>query len=164
MWDRTDPSGHVNHVTGDTYAKTPPKKILYQVAFADHQVAQLTADIAARNVGARIHQPALPADKETPEEQPYFGIPAIESYPYDGSAIVIWHSGNPYPPLGNTAPRGPLEGEPGFEDLSPCAAGRGADPHECPRRSPAGRMQKSEFLRTDGAVIDVCDGGPCFTP
>ena len=39
LWDQTDPSGHVRHTTSDPYPNTPPKKILYQVAFGDHQVA-----------------------------------------------------------------------------------------------------------------------------
>jgi hypothetical protein len=30
-----------------------------------------------------------------------------------------------------------------------------------PRRSPDARRQKSEFLRTDGRIVDVC-GGPCY--
>jgi hypothetical protein len=34
--------------------------------------------------------------------------------------------------------------------------------HCCaPRNSPLARTQKSEFLRTDGAVVDVCGGAPC---
>ena len=30
------------------------------------------------------------------------------------------------------------------------------------RNDPAARRQKSEFLKVDGAVVDVCGGGPCF--
>jgi len=26
----------------------------------------------------------------------------------------------------------------------------------------SGRLQRSEFLRSDGAVIDVCGGSPCY--
>ena len=54
VWDRTDPNGHVNHVTHDPYAGTPAKKVLMQVAFGDHQVAPVTAEIAARSHGAYI--------------------------------------------------------------------------------------------------------------
>jgi hypothetical protein len=36
-----------------------------------------------------------------------------------------------------------------------------ADPTSAPRNSPLARRQKSEFLRADGALIDVCDGAPC---
>jgi len=55
---------------------------------------------------------------------------------------------NPYfgiaaPPTTNTPPRA------------------GQDPHSAPRNSPLARRQKSEFLRTDGAVVEVCGDSPC---
>jgi hypothetical protein len=37
----------------------------------------------------------------------------------------------------------------------------GDDPHEDPRASRAARRQKSEFLKRNGRVVDVCDGKPC---
>jgi len=164
MWDQTDPNGHVNHTTADTYAGTPAKKILYQVAFGDHQVAPFTAEIAARSNGALIHQPALLGTKVVPEVTPYYDIPAIPSYPYDGSAVTIWDSGNPAPPTGNTPPAviDPLDPE--WADLFACAQDHDSDPHECPRRQPSARLQKSEFLKNGGMVIDVCGGAPCLAP
>ena len=47
----------MRHTTADTYPNTPPKKILYQVAFGDHQVAPVTVEVAARSNGAYIHTP-----------------------------------------------------------------------------------------------------------
>ena len=161
IWDRTDPSGHVRHTTSDTYENTPPKKLLYQVAFGDHQVAPFTAEVAARSNGARIHTPVLRPGRVVPEVEPYYGIPVIESYPYDGSAIVIWDSGNPAPPITNTPPPMITDADPEWADLSDCAMNFGSDPHECPRRHVDGRRQKSEFLKNDGVVIDACDGAPC---
>lgn len=161
IWDQTDPSGHVRHTTSDTYADTPPKKLLYQVAFGDHQVAPVTAEIAARSNGAAIHTPVLHPGLVVPEVDPYFDIPAIPSYPYDGSAIVIWDSGNPAPPIGSTPPVEILPTDPGYDELSQCAKDHGSDPHECPRRHVDGREQKSEFLKNDGAVIDACGGEAC---
>jgi hypothetical protein len=66
--------------------------------------------------------------------------------PFDGSALVIWDSGEPTPPIENVPPR------------------MGNDPHGDPRSDPAARVQKSEFLKTDGAVVDVCSGMPCVAP
>ena len=75
---------------------------------------------------------------------PYnFGIPHITAFPFGGSALAVWDTGIPAPPTTNTPPRA------------------GQDPHGAPRNSPAARRQKSEFLRTDGAVVDVCGGAPC---
>jgi hypothetical protein len=164
LWDQVDPSGHSSHLTADTYPDTPPKKILYQVAFGDHQVAPVTVEVAARSIGARLHQPALAPTKIVPELVPYYDIPAISSYPFDGSAVVIWDSGNPAPPVDNLPPAVIQSTDPEWGDLSPCAQAFASDPHECPRRQPAARLQKSEFLKNGGAVIDVCAGGPCFAP
>ncbi|MDH3685022.1 MAG: hypothetical protein OEP95_02295 [Myxococcales bacterium] len=161
LWDQTDPSGHVRHTTADTYANTPPKKLLYQVAFGDHQVAPFTAEVAARSNGTAIHTPVLDPGLIVPEVDPYFDIPAIPAYPYDGSAIVIWDSGNPPPPIGSTPPVPIMDGEPGYDELSQCAKDHGSDPHECPRRHIDGREQKSEFLKNDGVVIDACGGMAC---
>ena len=35
------------------------------------------------------------------------------------------------------------------------------DPHEYPRRTPAARQQKSDFLQPNGVVTDPCGGAPC---
>jgi hypothetical protein len=164
LWDRTDPSGHANHVTSDPYAGTSAKKLLYQVAFGDHQVAPVTAEIAARTVGASIHAPTLDGAKVVPELVPYYDIPAIPSYPFDGSALIIWDSGNPPTPLGNVPPDPILPSDPEWGDLEACAMSGSSDPHSCPRKHPAARTQKSEFLKPTGAVIDVCGGAACVAP
>ncbi len=144
LWDRSETNGHANHLTSDTYPGTPPKKILLQVAFGDHQVANVAAEIEARTLGAHLRTPALEAGRHT-DVNPYFGIPEIPAYPFDGSAFVIFDSGTPPPPVINTPPRD------------------GQDPHETPRRDPQGKLQKSEFLKTNGAVVDTCGTGvPCL--
>jgi hypothetical protein len=156
-WDRVETNGHARHLTRDPHPDTPVHEILLQVAFGDFQVANVSAEVEARSLGAAIHQPALAAGKHW-EEDPYVGLPTIE-YPYPGSAIVYWDSGNDTPPNENVPP-----GPTGSPDLLPCAIGFGEDPHECPRRQPSARLQKSEFLRVDGAVIDVCADAPCLAP
>jgi hypothetical protein len=145
LWDRAETNGYAQHLTDDPYPATPAHDVLMHVAFADHQVSMTTAEIEARTIGARIHQPAL-ADGRHHDPVPYWGIEAIPSYPYDGSAIVIWDSGTPTPPTANIPPTA------------------GSDPHEYPRRSPDARQQKSEFLKPGGTVIDVCSAAPCLAP
>ena len=127
LWDQTDANGHVRHITADTYPNTPPKKLLLQMAFGDHQVANVSAEVAARTLGAYIRQPAVAADKVVPDVEPFFGIPAIPSFPFDGSAITVWDSGNPAPPVGNVPPRGPSPEDPAFQDLSECAVNHEGD-------------------------------------
>ena len=163
LWEQAEVSGHVNHITGDTYPNTPPKKILLHMAFADHQTANVSVEVEARSLGAHIHTPALVPGKAVPDVTPYYGIPPIPSYPFDGSALIVWDSGNPAPPVANTAPR-LSPADPEWADLSACAQRFGGDPHECPRRQPSAQLQKSEFLKTGGAVVDVCGGEACLAP
>jgi hypothetical protein len=122
---------------------TPHHYVLMHVAFGDHQVADVTALIMARTIGARVRQPAL-ADGRSPFSNPWYGLRGIPYYPYDGSALVWWDSGTPPSPLVNQPNR------------------EGADPHSHPRNEPNARVQKSEFLKPSGGVVRVCGGGPCF--
>lgn len=152
-WDRVETSGNATHVTTDTYPNTPPKKILLHVAFGDHQVANVSAEVEARSMGALIHQPALAPGRHHDEQIPddptnkaYFGIDPLPAGPYDGSAMIVWDSGTPTPPTALIPPRPPAYG---------------VDPHETPRRDPKAQLQKSEFMKTGGAVIDTCGGAPC---
>src|SRR3954447_12890715 len=145
LWDRGEPDGVAQHMTTDPLPGTPPHTVLMHVAFGDHQVTQFQADVEARTIGASIHVPVL-ADGRSPQKKPSWGIPPIGAYPFGGSAIVYWDAGAARvapPPLTNTAPR-ELE-----------------DPHEYPRRTPAARQQKSDFLSPGGGVTDVCGGMPC---
>jgi hypothetical protein len=145
LWDRSEPNGYARHITNDPLPNTPSHQVLLHVAFGDHQVANVATEVEARTIGAAIHQPALAPGRHS-DVDPYFGIPAIPSYPFAGSAMVIWDSGAATPPITNTAPN------------------VGADPHSDPRSSVAARVQKSEFLKIGGAVIDVCGGAPCVAP
>ena len=142
LWDRAETNGYAQHITSDPYPDTPEHRILMHVAVGDHQVSTTAAEVMARTIGARLHQPAL-ADDRLPPGAAFWEIPAIEEYPFDGSAIVFWDSGAPLPPLENSAPR------------------EGTDPHEDPRADPDARRQKDAFLSSDGAVIDACDAAPC---
>ena len=142
LWDRSDPNGYIRHVTNDPLPNTPSHQVLLHVAFGDHQVANVATEVEARTIGASIHVPAIAPARHT-DVDPYFDIPAIPSYPFSGSALIIWDSGAAPPPITNTAPN------------------VGADPHSHPRNSVIGRQQKSDFLQIGGAVTDVCVGIPC---
>jgi hypothetical protein len=141
LWDRGEANGYAHHMTDRPLPGTPSHRVLMHVAFGDHQVAPVAAEVEARTIGARIHWPAITPGR-LPDKVPYWGIRQIRSYPYDGSAIVIWDSGAPVPPLTNTPPT------------------EGQDPHSHPRSNADARRQKATFLKT-GQVMDVCNGGPC---
>ena len=103
LWDRADADGYANHLTDDRLPRTPAHRVLMHVAFGDHQVANVASDVEARTIGASVRRPALAAGR-SPDVTPEWGIPAIERYPFAGSAMVVWDSGSPPPPTTNTPP------------------------------------------------------------
>jgi hypothetical protein len=154
LWDRGDANGYAQHMTSRPYANTPAHTVLLEMAFGDHQVTNWATEVEARTIGARVRMPALDPGR-SPEVTPYYGIPAITSFPYSGSALVVWDTGPIRTVNGETLGTAP-----------PPAANvpnrDGVDPHEAPRSEPSNRTQKSAFLRTGGNVVDVCDGHPCY--
>lgn len=157
MWDRAEANGYAHHMTGDPLPNTPRHEVLLHVGLGDHQVSQITADVEARTIGAFTNRPGI-APGRSFEKEPLWGIPSMPAFattPFGGSAIVYWDrgaydattnpTGTPVPPVENVPPRA------------------GQDPHEFPRRTPAARQQKSEFLKLGGKVVDTCGGAPCVS-
>ena len=143
LWDRGEANGYAHHMTDDPLPNTPAHTVLLHEAFGDHQVANVTTEVEARTIGAAIRQPALDPGRHS-DVNPFYGIPAVPSYPFGGSAYVVWDSGSPTPPANNTPPRA------------------GADPHSHPRNAALARLQKSQFLHINGKFVDVCGAGPCY--
>jgi hypothetical protein len=154
LWDRADPNGYAQHMTSDPYPNTPAHEVLLQVGFGDHQVADVTTEVMARTIGARVHRPVLQDGRPRYTGRPYpdAEVPqhfqGVQDAPdgWGGSSVTLFDVGPermPPPPAANVPPR------------------EGRDPHEDPRRTFSAIRQKSDFLRPDGRVTDVC-GGPCF--
>ncbi len=59
LWDRGEGDGWAHHITTDPPADTPGHRVLMQAAVGDFQVSTYQADVLARTIGARIHQPAF---------------------------------------------------------------------------------------------------------
>ena len=147
LWDRAEPSGWAAHVTQDPPPDTPAKTVLLHVAVGDWQVSTWQADALARTMGnVSARRPAIGAGR-TLEKSQLYGIPGIDAFPFAGSAIVYWDAGpdfNGVTPAADVAPK------------------EGRDPHFVPRQTPEARRQKSEFLKTNGSLIEVCPAGaPC---
>src|SRR3954469_20006997 len=145
LWDRAEPDGYAQHMTGDPYPNTPAHEVMLMNALGDHQVAPVTADVEARTIGAKLLRRPAEDPGRSADRVPHYGIPAFTRFPASGSALVIWDSGEPVNPTTNTAPH------------------VGQDPHEFPRRTPAARAMKSAFLSFDSKVVDTCGGAPCRT-
>jgi hypothetical protein len=156
LWDRAENNGYLSHLAGRHLPNTPTNKaVLLHVALGDYQVTHWSAEIMARTIGAAIHEPTVRLGRTT-DSNPYVAVPLIREYPHRGHALMIWDSGdvdeasgrgNPLPPIVNKGPDTAI----------------GRDPHESPRNTVAARLQKSEFMKTDGVVIDACGDGPCLS-
>ena len=131
------------------------------MAFGDHQVANVTTQVEARTIGARLRTPALDPGRSA-DVQPFWGIPRLRpGESTRGSALVVWDIGplrppgcgaagapsclgTPAPPVGNSAPR------------------VGVDPHGITGRNPLAQQQFSAFLALGGRFVDVCGTSPCY--
>ena len=166
MWDRGETSGYVQHLTDRPYSLTPPHQVIMDVAFGDHQVANITADNIARSLNIPLYQPALPDEAlesvEVEQSEWFYDLAAIRKFPHTGSALFYWWSGTLPPPEGNITPttgelyEAECSGAQAEDDVA-CT-----DPHEDPRRQPEVIAQKDAFFAPDGAVINVCRDEPCI--
>ena len=91
LWDRGETNGYAQHITSRPLPNTPAHKVLMQVAFGDHQVADFTTSIMARTFGARIRRPVLDPGR-SPLSDPFWGIEPIRSFPYPAPP---WSGGTP---------------------------------------------------------------------
>jgi hypothetical protein len=164
LWDRGEGNGYAHHMTTNAYANTPEHHVLLHPAVGDHQVANLTAEIQARTIGASVMQPSLDPGRHW-QSNPFFQIPSIGSYPFGGSALVYWDGG----PVGfDGVPfggRGLGSGVAPNENVPPRPEnGFGEDPHSYPRYTPAAQQQMSDWLMPNGtgALQSNC-GGPCYS-
>ncbi len=150
LWDRGDPNGYVNQLrVGNELPNTPPHRVMYQVGFGDHQVANVSAEVAARTVGALVDPTPLEPGR-SPDVEPLWGV-GKASYPYRGSSFVYFDVG----PLRDGGTKGtnapPTENVPNKV---------GQDPHEAPRNSACGRVMKSDFLRPEQLRRATVPGRP----
>jgi hypothetical protein len=167
LWDRSDPNGYASHMTHGL-PNTPDHHVLLQVAWGDHQVANITAFTEARTIGAVGIQPPLTSNANRarygPYVDPFWGIPAPAAFPYDGSAITLFDSG----PAGYSRQVDAADGGGTHAGTDPPPVAdvpnrSGEDPHEAPRRADCGQQQKSAFLVAGGVVTAPCGGAPYFS-
>jgi hypothetical protein len=169
LWDRSDPDGYATHMTADssggTLPNTPSHDVLLQVAYGDHQVANITAETEARTIGAHGAEPPLVPARYGDYKDPFWAIPALETdEPWNGSGITLFDSG----------PAGYVRSVPGYDGggthdgtnpppTSDVPNRSGEDPHEAPRRAYCGQLQKNAFLAVGGTVTLPCNGPPYFS-
>jgi hypothetical protein len=155
LWDRADPDGYVTRLTDHPLPNTPTHQVLLHMAFGDHQVANIMTETEARSAGLPLLWPALVPGRAA-DAVPYWGLFRLSTFPWDGSALVVFDSGPVRTINGTTVGTGP----PPPTDIPNSA---GVDPHGAPRATVCGQAQKSDFLWPDGSVTDPCGGPPYFS-
>ncbi|HWA67826.1 MAG TPA: hypothetical protein VG899_15800 [Mycobacteriales bacterium] len=201
LWDRDDPDGYATHMTASSEGgllrdctgegvvavskvgatcpiATPDHHVLLQVAWGDHQVANITAFDEARTIGARaVGMPATSnrigsgdallasrlcssEPKHDKANDPtdgnycwkassvFWDLKPIRSYPYDGSAIALFDGG----PDGATGQF--TTDPPPPSDVPQPDTTTNQDPHEGPRRACAAQDQKGAFFHLGGKVTE----------
>jgi hypothetical protein len=152
LWDRAETNGYTHFLTDDPLPNTPAHQVILQLAWADHQVANVAAEVDARTSGARLLQTSLAPGRHWADVvgQRDFELEVFDLdgdgglVPHDGSAIVYVDSGNAMPPHGNVPPRD------------------GSDPHGDPRSDPFAHLQRVRFFET-GLIFDTRDGTPYWS-
>ncbi|MBJ7362379.1 MAG: hypothetical protein JHD36_06480 [Ilumatobacteraceae bacterium] len=144
LWDRGENGGYAQHLSSNPYEGFEAKDLLLVGAFGDHQVANVSTEVLARTIGARVHSPAL-QDGRSSDVVPLWGIEPI-TYPYSGTALVMWDYGTPRPPIGPEPPN-----EPEF----------GLDPHGAGSDEALVLVQALGYLLS-GGLQNVCGEGPCI--
>ncbi len=170
MWDRGEPNGYANHMTSDPLPGTPAHKVLIEMAYGDHQVANVQTEVEARTIGAPLRMPALDSSRlPTGFDEPFVGLSTLGDLSgpaAQGSGYYIWDIGpkrpnestpdpNDFlgtdpPPITNTAPNDTF----------------GLDPHDrVIRNTPDIRAQIAAFIDENGTITEPgtsCTGHPCY--
>ncbi len=165
MWDRGEPDGYANHMTSHPLNGTPSHKVLIDMAYGDHQVANVSTEVEARTIGAPLRTPTLDAFRlPAGFDQPYFDMPPLgdlSGSAANGNGMFVWDIGpkrtessvdygTDPPPITNTAPDDSF----------------GVDPHDTViRQTPETRDQIATFLQRPvdgGKIIDPCGPHPCY--
>jgi len=137
LWNGVDPVNYATHIERDPIVPNPPEKdVLMTPSKGDYQVAVVTNEILSRS------DAGIPTITPYDEEREPWNVPTA-TLPHQGSGILLFDFGNPWPDRRNRPPR---------DD--------GDDPHDNLADVEAAGQMINSFFR-DGEIIDICDGGPC---
>lgn len=140
LWEQTEPVSYLRHIRKDPIRETSAHDVLLAPAKGDYQVAPITNEVAARTDNGIELMDNYPKDVALVEPQ---------SFPHEGSGVVLYDFGNPWAEPGNTPPEKTDRG----------------DPHGKPRQKDWHNEQMVHFFRT-GEIINTCDddGDPVCNP
>jgi hypothetical protein len=164
LWDHGETDGYAEHITSDPLPDTPRHSILMTVGFGDHQVTNWASEIEARTIGAQLREPVLDPGRY-PGPTPYWGIPRIRSFPFNGPAAMVVGDLGPLracPNDGVTVCAGAFAGTPP-PPLENVANTAGVDPHGPDwATTTEGEAAIGQWLQPHGFLPAVCDDHPCY--
>ena len=174
LWDRGEADGYAHHMTDDPLPNTPEHHVLLQLAYGDHQVSNVAGEVEARTIGAQVHTPELDPGRHWSTD-PLFGLNPIGSYPYSGSAAMVYYDGGPLDFTGSPSQTCTDETSATRHGTAPAplvnlppnpVSVYGCDPHQYPRRSVDGVGHDVTWLQPDGFIDQCADGSdprPCYS-
>ena len=151
LWDRGENEGYAEHLTSRPLPGIPAKQVFIIENYGDHQVANVSAEMLARTIGAQNHQPAFNpsflggTSRTNVPVVVQWGVAKLDQTKTAKAGLVLWDYGTPTPPTTDLAPNGPAYG---------------ADPHGDGRGNASLLTQITTFLTT-GVIPDVCGGQAC---
>jgi hypothetical protein len=162
MWDRGEPDGYANHMTGNPLPGTPTHKVLIEMSYGDHQVSNVATEVEARTIGAPLRYPTLDPGR-TPGFVNFFpDIPTLGDLSgpaADGNGMFVWDIG----PKRDDGLGGVLGTDPAPITNTAPDDSFGVDPHDTVINTSALiRHQIAEFLKPSGQIIDPCGPDPCY--
>ena len=116
LWDRGENEGYAEHLTTNPYPGIPAKQVFIIENYGDHQVANVSAEMLARTIGAQNHQPAFNPSflGATPRTNvpvvAQWGLSKLDQTKAAKAGLVLWDYGTPTPPTTDLAPNGPAFG------------------------------------------------------
>ncbi|HLK45509.1 MAG TPA: hypothetical protein VKT18_05950, partial [Acidimicrobiales bacterium] len=104
LWDRGENEGYAENLTSHPYAGTKAKQVFIIENYGDHQVANVSAEMLARTIGAQNHQPAFnpsffggPSRANVPVVVQW-GLSKLNQTKGAKAGLVLWDYGTPTPP------------------------------------------------------------------
>ena len=142
LWVQGDSVSWYRRLKADPVDSSITNEVLLTPAKGDIQVAVITSETIARTPELGV------AVMENYDQERTVSLTEETPYPHQGSGIVLYNYGNPWPPPGNLSPDKYVGHDPG------------TDPHGYARSESFHNFQMAHFFRT-GTIIDVCGGDGC---
>lgn len=174
LWDRGEGNGYAQSLGDQPLPNTPPHDVLLRLALGDHQVTNVSAEVMARTVGAKVYAPALNPGRHW-EQTPFTDLDQVTSFPAPaGDSWLVYYDGGPVGYMNSTPhlPGDRSECDHGDPVSNPCPGsgqapfgnvppreewGYGGDPHNYPRYSRDSIAHGKSFL--GNGTIGLCHSG-----